>query len=254
MQAMDQRSKDAHNHLVAGDMIGMPKLRRDRWQIIMLRWIRVVAAIHHDPAQRQMNQVRCLVILPGPFIAEGRHARGDQAGELRGDVARGDTQSRCCPPLARIKVDIGGGKKFAEILLAIRRFEVEHDGTLAAIIAPEMQRTLGTGFIIQEGSDGTGGRALRGFHLDDLSAEASECHANIFGCLIGQFHNTQPLQHARQMPGLIAREGQDARRSRHAEVSLRRVMHGGAVDPRTTSSSGSSSGMAKSCPLMRASR
>ena len=194
------------------------------------------------------------MILPGPLIAERRHARGDQAGELRSDVTRGNTQRRCRLTLARIEVDIGGGNKMAEFLLAIQRVEVEHDGPLAPIIAPEMQRPLGTGFIIQEGSDGTGRRSLRGFHLDDLSAEAGERHADVFGCLIGHFHNTQALQHAWQMPGLIAREGQDARRSRHAEISLRRVVRGGAVDPRTTSSSGSSSGMAKSCPLMRASR
>ena len=57
MQAMDQRGEDAHHHLVAGDVVGMPKLRCDRWQVVMLGRIRIIAAIHHDPAQRQVDQV-----------------------------------------------------------------------------------------------------------------------------------------------------------------------------------------------------
>ena len=57
VQPMDQPGDDADDHLVAGNVIGVPKLRRDRRGIVMLRGVRIVAAIHHDAAQCQVHQV-----------------------------------------------------------------------------------------------------------------------------------------------------------------------------------------------------
>ena len=54
--AVDQRGDDPGRQLLAGDVIGVPDLRRDRRRVVFEVRVRVVAAIHHDPAEREMNR------------------------------------------------------------------------------------------------------------------------------------------------------------------------------------------------------
>ncbi len=79
--AVDQRGDDPGRQLLAGDVIGMPDLGRDRRRVVVEVGVGIVAAIHHDPAERQVDQVRTLEILPRPVIAERRHPRGHQCRE-----------------------------------------------------------------------------------------------------------------------------------------------------------------------------
>jgi len=56
----------------------MPDLRRDRRRVVFEVRIGVVAAIHHDAAERQVDQVRALEVPPRPIVAKWRHPRRHQ--------------------------------------------------------------------------------------------------------------------------------------------------------------------------------
>jgi hypothetical protein len=78
---VDERGDGADGQLLAGDMISVPELRRDRGQIIAQARIGVVAAVHHHAAKREMNEVGALELRPRAVVAERRHARDDDAGK-----------------------------------------------------------------------------------------------------------------------------------------------------------------------------
>ena len=79
--AVDQRGDDAGRQLLAGDVIGVPDLRRDRRRVVFEVGVGVVAAIHHDAAEREMDEVGALEVRPRPVIAERRHPRRHQLPE-----------------------------------------------------------------------------------------------------------------------------------------------------------------------------
>jgi len=81
--AVDQRGDDAGRHLLAGDVVSVPDLRRDRRRVVFEIGVRVVAAIHHRPAQRQVDEVGALEVLPRPVIAKRRNPRGDELRKAR---------------------------------------------------------------------------------------------------------------------------------------------------------------------------
>ena len=74
----DQGGDDAGGKLLAGDMVGVPDLRRDRRRVVLQIRIGIVTAIHHHPAKRQVDQVGGLEVRPRPVVAERRHAGSDQ--------------------------------------------------------------------------------------------------------------------------------------------------------------------------------
>src|SRR5690606_29415993 len=76
--AVQQGRDDGDCHLVPGNVVGVPELRRDGRVLVAAAFIGVVTAIHHHAAKRQVDEVGCLVVSPGTDIAEGRDARGDQ--------------------------------------------------------------------------------------------------------------------------------------------------------------------------------
>ncbi len=80
-KAVNEGGHDRHAHLLSGHVIGVPHLRRDRRQIVFAVRCRVVAAIHHDAAERQMHQIGGLVVAPGAGVAKGCDTGMDERGK-----------------------------------------------------------------------------------------------------------------------------------------------------------------------------
>ena len=194
--AMDQRRDDAGGKLLAGDVIGVPDLRRDRRRVVFQVRIGIVAAVHHDPAQRQMDQIGALEILPRPVIAERRHARGHQRREAR--VQRGaiQPQRRVQRAAACVQQHVGAFQQTQHVLARRCLAQIQHHRLLVAIVVPEEQRAFQPRLILQERPDPPRRVALRRFDLHHLGAEPGEQQSGVFGAFVGHLDHPQPRQHA----------------------------------------------------------
>ncbi len=109
--AVDQRGDDAGRELLAGDVVGVPDLRRDRRRVVFEIRVRVVAAIHHHAAEREMNQVRCLEIGPGPVVAKRCHARRHQLREACIERGAVEAERGIERAAARVEQDVGAAEQ-----------------------------------------------------------------------------------------------------------------------------------------------
>ncbi len=198
--AMDQRGDDPGRHLLAGDVIGVPDLRRDRRRVVFEIGVGVVAAIHHRPAQGEVDEVRALEVLPRPVIAERRHARGDELREARVERHVVEPQHLVERAAARVQQDVGAAEQAEHLLAPRRRLEVEHDRFLVAVVVPEEQRAFQARLVFEERADPPCRVALGRLDLDHLGAEPGEQQPGIFGALVGDLDDAKPGQHSR--PGI----------------------------------------------------
>ena len=118
--AVDQRGDDAGRQLLAGDVIGVPDLRRDRRRVVFEVRVGVVAAIHHHPAEREMDQVGALEVGPRPVIAERRHPRGHQRREACVERGAIEAQRLVERAAARVEQDVGAAEQAQQIARAPR--------------------------------------------------------------------------------------------------------------------------------------
>ena len=77
-EAIHHRRHNGHGKLFAGNVIGMPHLRRNRRQIIFATGRGVITAVHHHPAQREMDQIRTFEMRPRAIITKVRHTCNDE--------------------------------------------------------------------------------------------------------------------------------------------------------------------------------
>src|ERR1700684_1927734 len=85
----DERREDADQKLLARYVIGVPDLRGDRWEIVFVGRVWIIAAVHHHAAKREMHEVGSFKAAPWPVIAKGRHPRDDERGRaLSEQIAR----------------------------------------------------------------------------------------------------------------------------------------------------------------------
>lgn len=77
----DERREDADQKLLARNVIGVPDLRRDRREVVLIGRVWIVAAVHHHAAEREMHEVRSLKLAPRAVIAKRRHPRDDERGK-----------------------------------------------------------------------------------------------------------------------------------------------------------------------------
>ena len=148
--AVDQRRDDAGGKLLAGDVVGVPDLRRDRRRVVFQIRIGIVAAVHHDPAKREVDQVGALEILPRPIVAERRHARRHQRRKAR--AQRGAIQSQCLVQraAARIQQHVRAFQQAQHVLARQRLAQIEHHRLLVAVVVPEEQRAFQPRLVLQE--------------------------------------------------------------------------------------------------------
>ena len=195
--AMDQCGDDAGRELLAGDVIGVPDLRRDRRRVVFQIGIGIVAAVHHDPAERKVDQIGALEILPRPVIAERRHARGHQRRETC--VQRGAVQSQRLVQRAATCVEqhVGAFQQAQHMFARQRLAQVQHHRFLVAIVVPEEQRAFQPRLILQERTDAPCRVALRRFDLHHLGAEPGQQQPGVLGAFVGHLDDPQPGQHSR---------------------------------------------------------
>jgi hypothetical protein len=172
--AVNESGDDAGRHLLAGNVIGVPDLRCDRRRVVFEIGVGVVAAIHHRPAEREMDQVRALEILPRPVIAKRRHARRHQCRKLRVERRVVEAERLVQRAATGVEQDVGAAEQPEHLLAARRRQEVEHDRFLIAVVVPEEQRAFEPGLVAEKRPDPPRRIALRRLDLDHFRAEPSQ--------------------------------------------------------------------------------
>ena len=193
-EAKEQRGEDREGELLAGDVEGVPHLGGDRRQIVLAARCGIVAAIHHHAAERKVYQIRSLEIGPRSMVAERRHPRVDQGGELRHQRVRAQPARVEFTPGCRLQQHVRGGDERAEPLPVLRLTQVEHDRALAAVVLPEEERALGIFPVLVEGPDAACGAAAGRLHLDDLGAQTRQRQAAVLGLLVGQLDDADAGQ------------------------------------------------------------
>ncbi len=198
-EAIEQRSDEREGKLLAGDVIRVPHLRRDRRQVVLAARIGVVAAIHHDAAEREMNQVRRLEIRPRTVIAERRHARMDQRGEFLRDRILAHAELVELALRRGFEQDVGARDERAEAVVVLLLLEIEHERFLAAVVIPEEERALGTFLVFVERPDLARGVAAGRLDLDDLGAQPRERQPAVLRLLVGELDDANAGERPRTL-------------------------------------------------------
>ena len=219
--AGDQGGDDAGGELLAGDVVGVPDLRRDRRRVVFPARRRIVAAVHHHPAEREMDQVRPLEIRPRPIVAKRGDAGGDQFRETGVERRAIEAEHLVERAATGIEQDVRAVQQAQQLIAGRGLVQVQHDGLLVAVVVPEEQRPLQARLVVQEGADAAGGVALGRLDLDHFRAEAGQQQAGIFRALVGDLDHPQTGQHA---GAGIAQHRAEARRAAGTTV-FRRVVH-----------------------------
>ncbi len=200
--AEHERGDDTHAQLLAGDVIGVPHLRCHRRQVVCAVGGRIVAAIHHDAAERQVDEIAGLEVAPRAVIPERRDPGVDQSGKL--------FPQRCRPQPQRIErsfrrglqQNVGGGHQRPKTPGVALALQIQLDRALAAVVLPEEQGSLGIHAILVERPDAPRRASPRRLHLDDVGAEACERQPAIFRQLIGQLDDPDARQRAGARPAI----------------------------------------------------
>ncbi len=195
--AVDQRGDDAGRQLLAGDVIGVPDLRRDRRRVVFEVGVGVVAAIHHHAAEREMDEVGALEIRPRSVIAKRRHPRGHQRGKSRVDRGTIEAERLVQRAAARIEQDIGAAEQAQQILARHGARQIENNRFFVAVVVPEEQRALETRLVLEKRADPPRRIAFGRLDLDHLGAEPGEQQPGIFGAFVGDLDHPEARQHAR---------------------------------------------------------
>ena len=192
--AEQQGGDDRQRELLAGDVVGVPHLRGDRRQIVRAAGRRIVAAVHHHAAERQVDQVRALEVGPRAVIAEGRHPRDDQGGGLLQQRARAEAARLEFASWGRLQQDVRGGDQRADPIAVVRPVQVEHDRALPPVVLPEEQRALAIFPIFVEGPDTARGATARRLDLDHVGAEPRQGQPAVLRLLVGQLDDADACE------------------------------------------------------------
>ena len=188
--AIEQRSDDRYRELFPGDVVGVPHLGGDWRQIVPAVRGRIVAAVHHDAAESEVHQVRCLEVRPRAVVTKGRHPRHDEGGKLPQQCLSVQTQPVELSPRRGLQKHVGGRDQCAESVALCRLAQIEHDGALPAVVLPEEQRAFGVFTVLVEGSDTARGASAGGLHFDDIGAEPSQAQSTVFRLFVRQFDDS----------------------------------------------------------------
>ena len=192
-----------HAHL-AGDVVGMPHLRRDGRRIVAAGRIGVVTAVHHDAAQRQMNEIAAFEIGPRAGIPERADPQIDQSRIGRSQSFEGEVSVCKIPPRTRIQHDVGCGREPQERLLPVGLVEIDDDAALAEVVVPEMQALLRRRHIPAERPDSPRRFAFRRLDLYDVGAQACEHPAGILSRLVGKLEHSDAVEISTLVPASVS--------------------------------------------------
>ncbi len=203
-QPVRERAEQRDHAHLAGNVVGLPHLRRDGRRVVAARRIGVVATVHHDAAQRQMNEIAALEVGPRAGIAERADPQTDQPWIGRTQPVEGEVPVGKIPARARIQHDVGGGRELQERLLPVRLVEIDDDAALAEVVVPEMQALLRRRHIPRNGPMRRVASPSGGLGLDGVGAQAGEHPTGVFACLVGKLEHPDAVKirtrHALDLP------------------------------------------------------
>ena len=197
--SLHERGRDHHRQLLARDVKGLPHLRCDRRKVVLSVRLRVVAAVHHRPAERQMHEIRALPFTPGPRVAERGHPRRDQCRMVSPQrlepleaVFRQEAEWR------RVEDDVGLPRQLAKGEAVVRGREVERHRSLRTVVVPEEKRPLEVGPVAVEWADRAGQELPpRRLDLDHLGPEPGKKQARVLGLFVGKLDDADAVEHRR---------------------------------------------------------
>lgn len=135
----------------------------------------------------------------GPVEPNGVIEVDDEGRVQRSEVIRPEAPCRHAAGIERLDEHIGPRRQSTQVGPALFGVEVEHDRTLAPVVAPEEQRVLtvvGIG-AVHERPEPAGRGAARRFDEDHLGAEEGEDLATQLATLVGQIEDTECAEHRR---------------------------------------------------------
>ena len=102
-----ESGEDADQKLLARYVVGMPDLRGNRREVVFVRRVWIIAAVHHHAAEREMHEVRSLEAAPRTIVAKRRHPRDDERGKAFGERLGRKAELLIESAAARIQEDVG---------------------------------------------------------------------------------------------------------------------------------------------------
>ena len=176
------------------DLVRLPHLRSNRRRVIRAVWLRVIAAVHHRPTQRQMHEVGAAIIGPRPVVAERSHPRDDQI--RRASAQRVVIQPQPFPLAARrrIKQHIRRRQQIDQPPPIISTLQIEHHRPLPQRVMPPEQGPLRSRRILEKRTNRPSRATLRRLNLDRLSPKSGKQPSRIGGDLVANFDHSDALE------------------------------------------------------------
>jgi hypothetical protein len=100
----------------------------------------------------------------------------------------------------RLQQHVGGQDETSQQVAAVFGLEVERDATLARVVVPEVEATLGVRRILVERPNIPLSCSLRRLDLDDIGAEVRHQLAAPLALLVGELQHAQVSQRPRCVP------------------------------------------------------
>ena len=191
--AVEERPDDGHDGDLACHVVGVPHLRRYRRGVVGTGYgVGVVAAVHHYPAQREMDEVRRFVLAPRPGVAERRDPHPDQprVRPLRRLV--GDAEPVEVAAWRRLQEDVAARQQIEQPLAL--RGGVDGQPALAEVVVPEIQAPIGVGNAAVERTDLPRGVAFGRLQLHYVRTEPGEQLPGVFAGLVRQLDYADAAQ------------------------------------------------------------
>ena len=198
-QAVVQCAQDGHDGHLAADVVGLPHLRGDRRGLIETSRVGIVAAVQHDPAQGQVDQVARGVIRPRAGVAERGDPGPDQPRIDRRELLIPDPAFGQVGARPGVDDDVCRLDQLRERLAALRGVKIQHDGPLAEVVVPEVQAAGGVRLVVVKRPVHPGGLASRRLHPHDIGPEAGQDLPAVLAELVADFQHPEPAQEAGEL-------------------------------------------------------
>ena len=207
-QPVVQRAQDGHDGHLARDVVGLPHLRRDRRGLVETGRVGIVAAVQHDPAQGQVDQVAGGVIGPRPGVAERRDPRPDQPGIVHRDVVVPDPAPGQVAARPGVDHHVGCPGQPGERLAALGGVQIQHHRPLAEVVVPEVQAAVGVRLVVVERPEPPGGLAAGRLDPHHIRPEPGQHLAAVLAEFVTDLQDPDPAQEAGEVIGFgLARHG-----------------------------------------------
>ena len=134
--SIGERAEDSDDSGLSGDVIRVPHLRRDRRCLVSPCRMRIVAAVHHDATEREMNEIARLEFGPRAAVSKRTNACIDERGIERLQTRVTDAATVEIASLPRVDQHVGSTGERTKALLS----EIRELGKLIATERGELRQ------------------------------------------------------------------------------------------------------------------